>query len=122
MFSKNLKEARKSKGWNQKDLAERSGVSFEQISRYETGKSRPQRSVVRNLANALGVTPNNLEGASESEALDIDQIQWPSNEQFNKLINDLRSANFTQKEKRQIAEYIELILFRNSLTNIVKGQ
>jgi transcriptional regulator with XRE-family HTH domain len=51
----------------QADLAARSGVSEVTINRLETGKHGARISTVRRLAEALGVPPNELVAADESE-------------------------------------------------------
>lgn len=51
---------RREKGWTQKELAERLGVTDKAVSRWETGKGLPDVSLLRPLSEALGVTVNEL--------------------------------------------------------------
>jgi transcriptional regulator with XRE-family HTH domain len=50
-----LREARRRKGWSQKDLAEKSGVGQDTISGIESGRHEPRPSTLRKLAEALGI-------------------------------------------------------------------
>ena len=48
-----LRAARVLQGMNQCDLAERAGVKELEISRYETGRARPDRATKRRIAEVL---------------------------------------------------------------------
>lgn len=66
----NLKTIRKSRGLTQKELAEKSKVSFSMISKLESGeKENPSYNTLKNLARALDVTVNELlyDGMNEQE-------------------------------------------------------
>jgi transcriptional regulator with XRE-family HTH domain len=51
-----LREWRKRRGWSLRQLGERSGVSFVNISRIEAGKLDPRLSTLERLARALGIS------------------------------------------------------------------
>lgn len=69
-----LIQARSILGMSQLDLATRSGVAAAQISRYESGRSRPRAEVVAKLSNGLGVPFEwLLNGASQSSGLEAFQ-------------------------------------------------
>ena len=55
-----LAQARKEKGWTQAELAEKLGVSNRSISRWETGKTMPDYSLLSPLCGALGLSVNEL--------------------------------------------------------------
>jgi len=59
-FPERLCQLRKQKGLTQQGLADKSGVSVVQISRYEGGSSQPAMDHIRNLAVALGVSADLL--------------------------------------------------------------
>ena len=60
-LGRNLKELRQQQSLNQKDLSDRSGVPQSTISRIETGCVRqPSPSILKNLADALGVSIDSL--------------------------------------------------------------
>ncbi len=50
-----VKELRRRKGWNQRDLAKASGVGQDTISSLESGRHEPRPSTLRKIAGALGV-------------------------------------------------------------------
>ena len=51
---------RREKGWTQRELATRLGVTDKAVSRWETGKGLPDISLLRPLSEALGVSVNEL--------------------------------------------------------------
>ena len=59
-FPERLAALRKKKGFTQKALAERIGLSEIQTHRYETGASQPTLEVIKRLAVALGVSSDHL--------------------------------------------------------------
>ena len=57
-----LKDMRRRKALERKDLEERSGVHWTTIARIELGQTTTRLSTVRKLADALGVDPEALVG------------------------------------------------------------
>ena len=55
-----LREARLRRMLTLRELAARTGVGFDTISRIETGRQRPRISTLRRLAEALGVEAEDL--------------------------------------------------------------
>ncbi len=60
MIKDKLVKIRKSKGWTQNDLAERSGYSRSSIINWETGKRAPRTVDIERLAIVLGVSPSDF--------------------------------------------------------------
>ena len=56
MIGDKIRQIRKSKGWKQEDLAERSGYSRSSIINWETGKRAPRADDIERLALILGVS------------------------------------------------------------------
>jgi transcriptional regulator with XRE-family HTH domain len=54
-FGENLREARRTAGLSQEELAKRAGIDRPTISVYEHGKREPNMSTLVKLARALGV-------------------------------------------------------------------
>lgn len=48
------------KGWNQKRLAEESGITVSSVSRYLRGDRKPRMDIIINFSKALGVTAEYL--------------------------------------------------------------
>lgn len=64
-----LKTLRKQKDLSQQELAERAGVHYTHIGRYERGQSKPTTETLRGLAEALGVSLDYLvDGATDDVA------------------------------------------------------
>jgi len=55
-----LKQWRERRGWSLRQLGERSGVSFANISNIEAGKLDPRLSTLERLARALGISVRDL--------------------------------------------------------------
>lgn len=51
-----IKELRKKKGYTQKQLAEKAGISRTGLIRYENGETSPSIQVLQQIANALDVS------------------------------------------------------------------
>lgn len=64
-----IAEARKAKGWNQQELAEKIGTTQQVISRYESGDRDPKASVIAAMSSALGVTVSYLLGMDEDSGV-----------------------------------------------------
>jgi transcriptional regulator with XRE-family HTH domain len=119
MNPERLKEARIKRDWSQKDLAGESKVSFEQISRYETGKSKPHASVIKKLAYALKVSEDYLNGTSDNVATPtIDHVK---EEHFQSVIKEIGERELSPKEKRVVLEFLELILIKHDVKKRVSN-
>lgn len=53
-------ELRKAKGWSQSDLADKVGISYAQIGRYETKGAQPPAEVIKKIAEALDTSVDYL--------------------------------------------------------------
>jgi transcriptional regulator with XRE-family HTH domain len=62
-----LRTLREAAGLTQLELAARSEVTHETISRLELGRRSPRAETIERLARALGVTPAELIGLAEAE-------------------------------------------------------
>jgi len=63
MLSKRLKELRKKNGWSQQKLAEKTGLSFNAITKIEQGLAKhPTLRTLVKLADAFGVSLDGLVG------------------------------------------------------------
>lgn len=59
-FGELLASHRSKFGISQEELARISGVSKNQIAKYETNKAEPRRKAIEKLSTALGITPEDL--------------------------------------------------------------
>lgn len=67
MFPQRLKELRKEKGFSQKSLSERLGVSQQAVGKWETGRSSPDPSTLAQLAALLDTSSDYLLGIESVE-------------------------------------------------------
>lgn len=59
-IGKFIAACRKEKGYTQAALAEKLGITDRAVSKWETGKSMPDASIMLELCNELGITVNEL--------------------------------------------------------------
>lgn len=62
---------RKEKGLTQEQLAEQVGVTNKAVSKWETGKSMPDVSIIQELCKILGITVTTLLNGEESKEEDL---------------------------------------------------
>lgn len=63
MLAKRLKELRKEKGWSQQKLAEKTGLSFNAVTKIEQGLAKhPTLKTLLKLADAFGTSLDELVG------------------------------------------------------------
>lgn len=79
-----VREIRKRCGFTQEQLAEKVGVTFQQIQQYENGSSRLNADKLQLIALALRVPIGSIFGDYDERALDEDEI---------KLLNKFRSQS-----------------------------
>lgn len=82
----NLKRIRKEKGLTQRQLADKSKVSFSMVSKLESGEqANPSLETVEKIATALGIEPYQL-----LSNLDLDKISQIANQVDEEITNLLR--------------------------------
>ena len=67
MIGKNLQKLRKQRSLTQEMLAERVGVARQTVAKWETGESAPDLPTAGRIAEALGVSLDDLVNAPETE-------------------------------------------------------
>jgi transcriptional regulator with XRE-family HTH domain len=73
--SKIIGDTREAKGWNQSELADKSGVSRVMIGKYERGEAVPSIDAAKKIADALDVTLDYLVGEGTNAKLDKKTIK-----------------------------------------------
>ena len=68
--NKVISDLREAKGWNQSELADKSGVSRVMIGKYERGEAVPSIDAAKKIADALEVTLDYLTGEGTNSKLD----------------------------------------------------
>lgn len=74
---KRLRETRAAKGLSQEKLANRIGISFQQIQKYETGANRIGSSRLWEIAEVLGVPVAHFFDGLESDVQPGDEVLSP---------------------------------------------
>lgn len=65
LFARELRAARRARGWTQAELAERIGIAVEVCGRLERGRTLPRADTLVKLAHALGTSADALLGRGE---------------------------------------------------------
>jgi DNA-binding XRE family transcriptional regulator len=64
MFGQKLRSLRESKGWTQKQLADKAGTNQQSVGRWEAGEQVPGFDAVQSLCKAFGVSCNAFEDST----------------------------------------------------------
>lgn len=67
-----LKKLRESHRFSQEELAQKAGMSMNALSKLERGMHSPSRLTMRGLAEAFGLTVDELEGKLRGETVSVD--------------------------------------------------
>lgn len=107
-----IKQLRIDNNLTQSDLAEKVGLTYVQIGRYERGKSNPSADVLQKLANALNTSTDYLMNG-ESEQVEAQLIDKELIRQFQEiqklnadekhLVKTFLDAFITKKKVQQLA-------------------
>ncbi len=113
MFSLKLRELRQEKGYTQKQISDKTGISRSVLSQYETGHSEPTASVIIKLADALEVTTDYLlERADELDNVTVQSSAPPLPADELELLRLFRQMN--QKQKNRVIGFSEGLLGTSS--------
>ncbi|MGK9126703.1 helix-turn-helix domain-containing protein [Olivibacter sp. SA151] len=85
-----ISDLRERKGWAQKGLAEKSGISRVMIGKYERGEAVPSIEAAKKIAKALDVSLDYLAGEGINVSFDKKTVQ---------RLQEIENLNPTVKEK-----------------------
>ena len=106
-----IKDLRKQKNMSQSELADKVGISYAQIGRYETKGAQPPAETLKKIADALRVSPDFLiYGTSDEKAktklTDAD------------LINQFKAIeNMDDEDKNVIKKLIDAFITKKQIQN-----
>lgn len=109
-----IKDLRKQKNLSQSELADKVGISYAQIGRYETKGAQPPAETLKQIADALGVSPDFLiYGTSDEKAktklTDAD------------LINQFKAIeNMDEEDKTVIKKLIDAFITKKQLQKMMQ--
>jgi len=114
-FKDKISKLRKERELSQKQLAKLVGINSSQIVRYESGKSEPTLSVIKNIAKTLGVSADELifdnkNGVAESK-LDSELLR-----KFQEI------SKFPEREKDAVKVVIDSIIARIKMQELVETE
>lgn len=108
-----IKQIRKEKGMSQSVLAQKVGLSYAQIGRYETKGVQPSADALKSIADVLGVSPDFLlygstdqranSSLSDSELIQQFKAVEQMNEDDKNVIKQLIDAFITKRKIQQLA-------------------
>ena len=108
-----LRKLRKMRNLTQEDLAERLGVSFQQIQKYENGKNRIPFGRAYELSHFLGVEmeaftsdAGSANGLSDNAQQDLEGY---NKEQSQREIEELQKAYFSIQSPERRAGFVKLV-------------
>lgn len=105
-----IKQLRKQQDFTQQDLADKVGVTYIQIGRYETGKSNASAEILQKIANALATTTDFLMSGGNAQQLADKELlqQFKEVEQLNNedksVIKTLIDAFLTKRKIQKLAQ------------------
>nr|WP_299382187.1 helix-turn-helix transcriptional regulator [Allomuricauda sp.] len=116
MLSKKLKKLRTDKGYTLMQLAEKSGVSYVQIGRYENDKSAPSGKTLTKLAEALEVNMEDLlKNSFETDSISDEQLDA----KYRKIKKVLRENDMN---RRTLDGFFDLLLFKGNVNKMLDNE
>ncbi|MBF0548019.1 MAG: helix-turn-helix transcriptional regulator [Candidatus Riflebacteria bacterium] len=104
-FGKRIKALRKQKRWSQKELAQKIGVQFQQLNKYEGGLHAPPIDKLLLLADALGTTIDFLLSGNQSEIAPL---------QNRRLLERLQAMEkFENEDQEMLIRLIDAMIVKN---------
>jgi transcriptional regulator with XRE-family HTH domain len=116
-FGERLRRLRKARGFTQTELARSAGTSQRMITHYERHDGVPGGPVVVRLADALGITPEELLGIRQPRRKKT--AESPENLRLWRKLRQVESL--TPSERRDVLRYIEALVERSQLKKEKSG-
>ena len=109
-----IKLRRKELGMSQSDLAEKVGISYAQIGRYETKDAQPPTKTLTAIADALGISPDYLiYGTSDEKAKT--RLSDPE------LINQFKAIEaMDEEDKNVVKKLIDAFITKKSIQKLAQ--
>ena len=113
-IGENIRSLRKERNLTQQELADKAGINVQTVRSYESGKYKPKREAIQNLAKALHVSPERLQGVVEKQhviipgRLVIYEIDDP----------DLENTQYRIEAEDEAAYKFGIEIFQNAGVNV----
>lgn len=109
-----IKELRVAKKLTQTDLANKVGMSYIQIGRYEVSKSNPSAEVLQKIASALGTTTDYLMKGNNDDVVSaqLDDLE---------LLNQFKEIEKLDKEDKYLVKtFIDAFITKRRVQQLAK--
>jgi transcriptional regulator with XRE-family HTH domain len=104
-----IQELRKQKGWSQTELAQKIGVSYTQMSRYEVKGVQPPANTLKKLADVLDTTVDYLVSGDKDEKVKASLKDAELLQQFKAV------EQFTDDDKSVVKKLIDAFIVKKQL-------
>ena len=104
-----IQELRKQKGWTQTELAQKIGVSYTQMSRYEVKGVQPPANTLKKLADVLDTTVDYLVSGDKDEKVKASLKDAELLQQFKAV------EQFTDDDKIVVKKLIDAFIVKKQL-------
>jgi len=106
LISKKIFELRNEKSWTQEELAEKVGVHFQSIGRWERGEALPGAEEILKLAQAFSVTADFLlfEGAPRDARVNIPDLA------LLKLFEEISTMD--EETRTLVRQFLDALVFK----------
>jgi transcriptional regulator with XRE-family HTH domain len=112
-FAERLKQLRQQRKLSQMELAERVGLHYNHIGRYERGVSRPAADALKRLADALSVSTDYLIDGTTAQAAKASFEDRELPRQFQEV------EKLPDEDKLVIKELLDAFLVKNRIGQMV---
>jgi transcriptional regulator with XRE-family HTH domain len=110
-----IRKLRQSKHWNQKDLGEKSGINWTNITRYETNKIKPSIKVLKKFAEAFEISVDKL-------LYDEDETKPELIIQDKELLKQfVEVEKMSDEDKVMIKRLIQAVIVKNQVCNLARS-
>lgn len=110
LFGSRVKKLRKQKGWSQKELAEKIGMSFQQVNKYEGGAHARRFEKLALIAESLDTTIDYLVAGDTQEAGSFNNVK------LFQLFKEVES--FERKDQEAAMLFIDALIVKRKVDGL----
>ena len=120
-MGKRISDLRKGKGMTQEQLAQQMGVTAQAVSKWENDLSCPDISILPQLAEALGVTTDELLGKVQLRSLSVEDAEPKKEKKMHTVNVSLRMTNWEKIVFSLLLVGIGVVFLLNALHIVSLG-
>ena len=115
-ISQRIRKLRREREWTQKELGKRMGMDHRNLTKYETGATKPSVRVLKRFAEAFGITVDEL-------VYDATEVKPEYLLQDNELLRQFREVEKLEEEDKTVVKrVIQAILMKKQLQELLDQQ